>query len=130
MYPIVFKKERAEELVARIGEGRDIPAPLGGWNSDELLQVAGALFFAAMSHGPPAIDKDRSDQLSHQNGDLATRSLADDLHMAIDFYSDLTMMVCGGAYDERFEPELRAVVVREGEERGFKILKGGKSNRP
>ena len=128
MYPIVFNKQRAEELVASIGEGKDIPAPSGGWNSDDILQVAGALFFAAMSHGPPPIDKDR--HFSSGNGDVATRTLAHDLHMAIDFYSDLTMMVCGGTYDQRFEPQLQAVVVREGNERGFKILKGGKSNEP
>jgi hypothetical protein len=125
MYPIVFNKARAEQLVVRIGEGQDIPAPAGGWNSDQLLQVAGALFFAAMSHGPSAIDKSIEDRTSG-NGDTATRTLSDDLHMAIDFYSDLTMMVCGGTYDERFEPELQAVVMREGSERGFKILRGGK----
>jgi hypothetical protein len=125
MYPIVFNKSRAEQLVTRIGEGHDIPAPVGGWNSDQLLQVAGALFFAAMSHGPPDIDKSIENRPS-ENGDSATRNLSDDLHMAIDFYSDLTMMVCGGTYDERFEPELRAVVIREGAERGFKIIRGGK----
>ena len=125
MYPIVFNKDRAEELVARIGEGHDIPAPAGGWNSDQLLQVAGALFFAAMSHGPPEIDPQLENRPS-ENGNAVTRSLSDDLHMAIDFYSDLTMMVCGGTYDERFEPDLQAVVVREGVERGFKIILGGK----
>jgi hypothetical protein len=125
MYPIVFNKARAEQLVTRIGEGHDIPAPAGGWNSDQLLQVAGALFFAAMSHGPPAIDKSLENR-SSDNGDSATRNLSDDLHMAIDFYSDLTMMVCGGTYDDRFEPDLQAVVVREGAERGFKIIRGGK----
>jgi hypothetical protein len=125
MYPIVFNKARAEQLVAQIGEGRDIPAPAGGWNSDQLLQVAGALFFAAMAHGPPAIDKDIANRASG-NGDTATRTLSDDLHTAIDFYSDLTMMFCGGTYDERFEPELQAVFVREGTERGFKIIRGGK----
>jgi hypothetical protein len=125
MYPIVFNKDRAEQLVARIGEGQDIPAPAGGWNSDQLLQVAGAMFFAAMAHGPPAIDKSVDDRPS-ENGNTSTRTLCDDLHMAIDFYSDLTMMVCGGTYDERFEPQLQAVVVREGLERGFKIVRGGK----
>ena len=125
MYPIAFNKSRAEQLIARIGEGQDIPAPAGGWNSDQLLQVAGAFFFAAMSHGPPAIDKSAENRASG-NGDTATRTLSDDLHVAIDFYSDLTMMVCGGTYDERFEPELQAVVVREGSERGFKIVRGGK----
>jgi hypothetical protein len=125
MYPIVFNKARAEQLVVRIGGGHDIPAPVGGWNSDQLLQVAGALFFAAMSHGPPAIDKSIENRPS-ENGDSATRNLSEDLHMAIDFYSDLTMMVCGGTYDDRFEPDLQAVVVREGAERGFKIIRGGK----
>ena len=126
MYPIVFDKSRAEQLVTTIGEGKDIPAPAGGWNSDQLLQVAGTLFFAAMSHGPPTIDKDRLGDLASENGNVTTRTLSDDLHMAIDFYSDLTMMVCGGTYDSRFEPELQAVVVQEGEDRGFKIIKGGK----
>ena len=71
MYPIVFNKARAEQLVTRIGEGHDIPAPAGGWNSDQMLQVAGALFFAAMSHGPPAIDKSLENR-SSDNGDSAT----------------------------------------------------------
>jgi hypothetical protein len=60
------------------------------------------------------------------NGDTTTQTLSDDLHMAIDFYSDLTMMVCGGTYDGRFQPELLAVVMRDGADRGFKIVSGGK----
>jgi hypothetical protein len=36
------------------------------------------------------------------------------------------MMVCGDTYDQRFEPELLAVVIRDGADRGFKIIKGGK----
>jgi hypothetical protein len=124
MYPIVFNKARAEELLAIIGEGKDIPAPAGGWNCDQMLQVAGALLFAAMSHGP--VDKSRVDKPSSANGDTSTQSLSDDLHIAIDFYSDLTMMVCGETYDRRFEPELTAVVMRDGNERGFKVISGGK----
>jgi len=124
MYPIVFNKDRAEQLVSTIGQGKAIPAPPTGWNSDQLLQVAGALFFAAMSHGPPP--KERLEDLPSENGDTSTQSLSEDLHMAIDFYSDLTMMVCGESYDERFEPELTAVVMRVGNDRGFKIVKGGK----
>ena len=59
MYPIVFNKARAQELLAIIGEGKDIPAPAGGWNCDQMLQVAGALLFAAMSHGP--VDKSQAE---------------------------------------------------------------------
>jgi hypothetical protein len=126
MYPIVFNKARAEQLVAALGEGKDIPVPAGGWNCDQMLQVAGALLFAAMSHGPPAIDKPRFENALSPNGDTATQTLSDNLHMAIDFYSDLTMMVCGNTYDVRFEPELLAVVMRDGADRGFKIISGGK----
>jgi hypothetical protein len=91
-----------------------------------MLQVAGALLFAAMSHGPAAVDKNQAMKKSSTNGDTPTQSLSDDLHMAIDFYSDLTMMVCGETYDNRFESELAAVVMRDGTERGFKIIRGGK----
>ena len=76
-----------------------------------MLQVAGTLLFAAMSHGP--VDKSQAKNQSGENGDTPTQSLSDDLHMAIDFYSDLTMMVCGETYDRRFEPELTAVVMCE-----------------
>jgi hypothetical protein len=125
MYPIVFNKARAQQLLAIIGEGKDIPAPPGGWNCDQMLHVAGALLFAAMSHGPVDKSQARQDQAG-DNGDMPTQSLADDLHMAIDFYSDLTMMVCGETYDRRFEPELTAMVMRDGAERGFKVIRGGK----
>ena len=124
MYPIVFSKARADELLSIIGEGKDIPAPSGGWNCDQMLQVAGALFFAAMSHGP--IEENQAKNQPATNGNEFTQSLSDDLHMAIDFYSDLTMMVCGQTYDRRFEPELTAVVMRDGTERGFKVIRGGK----
>jgi hypothetical protein len=126
MYPIVFNKSRAQELLTILGEGKDIPAPAGGWSCDQMLQVAGALLFAAMSHGPAPVDKQIAAKKSSTNGDTPTQALSDDLHMAIDFYSDLTMMVCGETYDNRFEPELTAVVMRDGSERGFKVIRGGK----
>jgi hypothetical protein len=126
MYPIKFNKARAEELVAMIGSGNDIAAPAGGWNCEAMLQLAGTLLFAAMSHGRPAMDSEPFAELASANGTTTTHSLSDDLHMAVDFYSDLTMMVCGDTYDERFQPELLAVVMRDGEERGFKIIRGGK----
>jgi hypothetical protein len=126
MYPIGFSKSRAEQLISVIGEGQDIPAPNRGWSCDEMLQVAGALLFAAMSQGRPDIDKDPSQNVASKNGDMTTNALCDSLHMAIDFYSDLTMMVCGGSYDERFEPTLQGVVLRDGGERAFKIVEGAK----
>jgi hypothetical protein len=126
MYPILFNKSRSEQLVAMIGSGQDIAAPAGGWNCDAMLQLAGTLLFAAMSHGRPPMDREQFAELVGANGDTSTQTLSDDLHMAVDFYSDLTMMVCGDTYDERFQPELLAVVMRDGADRGFKIVRGGK----
>jgi hypothetical protein len=126
MYPIRFNKSRAEQLVGQIAAGRDIAAPAGGWSCDAMLQVAGTLIFAAMSHGRPALESEQIAEMASDNGDTTTQTLSDDLHMAVDFYSDLTMMVCGDTYDERFQPELLAVVMRDGADRGFKILRGGK----
>jgi hypothetical protein len=126
MYPILFNKSRAEQLVAQIGAGKDIAAPAGGWNCDAMLQLAGTLLFAAMSHGRPAMDSEQFADVASANGDTTTQTLSDDLHMAIDFYSDLTMMVCGDTYDGRFQPELLAIVMRDGADRGFKIIRGGK----
>jgi hypothetical protein len=126
MYPIRFSKPRAEELISAIGQGRPLPAPAAGWDCDEMLQAAGGLFFAALSHGPRTTDQNPNANVPSENGDTATHALNHDLHMAIDFYSDLTMMVCGGSYDERFELELRAVVLQDGTERAFKIIDGAK----
>jgi hypothetical protein len=126
MYPILFNKARAEELVAMIGSGKDVAAPAGGWNCDAMLQLAGTLLFAAMSQGRPNMDSEQFAEIASANGDTSTQTLSDDLHMAVDFYSDLTMMVCGESYDERFQPELLAVVMRDGADRGFKIIRGGK----
>jgi hypothetical protein len=128
MYPIRFSKTRAEELISAIGEGRQIPAPANGWNCDEMLQAAGGLYFAALSHGPQTTDKNPNTKIPGENGNTATHALNQDLHMAIDFYSDLTMMVCGGSYDERFESELQAVVLQDGEDRAFKIIDGAKKS--
>ena len=65
------------------------------------------------------LDKNQVTTQSTTDGDASTQTLSDDLHMAIDFYSDLTMMVCGETYDRRFEPDLTAVVMRDGTETGI-----------
>jgi hypothetical protein len=126
MYPIRFDKSRAEQLISVISEGQHIPAPSGGWSCDDMLQLAGTLLFAAMSHGRPDIRKDLSKDMAGENGDTATKTLSDDLHLAIDFYSDLTTMVCGDSYDERFETKLTAVVMRDDGERAFRVIEGAK----
>ena len=44
-----FDKTRARELLDCLDNVRAIPAPREGWTQCDLLRLAGAYFFAAMS---------------------------------------------------------------------------------
>ena len=54
MYPATFRKERATYFLDYLLNGRpmlhDFEQP--GWTVDEMLQLAGACFFAVAVHGP------------------------------------------------------------------------------
>jgi hypothetical protein len=121
MIGISFDKARAEYLLDSLANGKTIaPASAAGWSQFDMLQLAGACFFAALSQGPPAA----------QQTDEAT--FRGDMHAAIEFYAYLTSTVRDQHYDEAFEPHLEATLGcgdREGQPqvapiRGFKIPSG------
>ena len=54
MFPITFKKDRSLYFLNCLQNGRPMlhdPEP-PGWTVDEMLQLAGACFFAVAAHGP------------------------------------------------------------------------------
>jgi hypothetical protein len=109
MFFVDFKKERAEEIVSAIKRGAAIPAPAGGdWNRYELLQVAGAMYFAIWSHGPVNSDLARIGKLPREHRDDPGETLAQDVHDAIEFCGQLTLMIEDGEYDAQFESRLQA----------------------
>lgn len=113
MYPVMFEKARAEAILAAIENGEPIPAADHGWTIYELMQVAGACYFAAMSHGPPTADLERLGQLPLEHREATEETLYQDIHDAIEFNSHLTMQVQDGGYDEHFEPLTTAIVRRD-----------------
>jgi len=131
MYPIRFTKQRAVELLDAIANGRSLPAPPGGWTISELAQAAGALFTAALSHGPPSRwdDKEKFEGLHYEHQELQEERLYDDLHAVIQYHSELHFAVQDGEYDGSFEEEVTAIIEHDSETQATKVrpLAGFKS---
>jgi hypothetical protein len=109
MFFVDFKKERALEILSAIKRGAAIPAPPSGdWNRHEMLQVAGAMYFAAWSHGPVNSDLARIGKLPTERSEAPEDTVAQDVHDAIEFCGQLTLMIEDGEYDRQFEPRLQA----------------------
>lgn len=114
--PIKFSKERAEEFLEAIKEGRPfLPGPLG-WSAADMLQLAGACRFAAMSHGPQAFGKEDPRLMHREHSEASSEQFLDDLTAAIEWCAEATRAVEDGEYAERFEEEHGVFVqLRDGE---------------
>ena len=120
MYPIHFRKERAEYLLDCLATGKPIvPSQSLGWTIDDMMALAGACHFAAMSHGPCVSKAKRIDitKLPKEYQEATEMTFVSDLRAAVEFYSQLTMLVKDGEYDSHFEPYMVAVVTQTGDVR-------------
>jgi hypothetical protein len=113
---INFDKAKAERLLESLTNHKPIEAP---HNVDDILALAGACFFMAMSQAPAlqqAIDGSKPPPPPDPDDDEAEDTFFADLHAAIEYYGQLTMMVATGEYDEGFDPQHIAIVtVEDGE---------------
>ena len=109
-YPIRFHKEEAEKFLAAIATGEPLLPPGGQWNIYALLAVAGACHFVASSHGPIALSPVDIASLPKEHREAREETFLRDLGTAIRYYSELTMMVKDGEFDERNEPFVQAIV--------------------
>lgn len=123
MFPVNFRKERAEYYLRCLDEGKAIePEQADGWTVDEMVGLAGACFFALLSHGPllrKAAAKmlgkklEPSETAEHKEAD--DQLVFNDLHDTIEFAGHLTMLVHDQEYDHNFEELVRCGVTQEGE---------------
>jgi hypothetical protein len=105
MVPVKFQRERAEQLLQAIKAGTPIEPPdAKDWNALDMIVVAGALYFAAMTHTRPPEYTDDEDIERHPR----------DLLAAVEFASVLVGMVEDGEYDGHAESEAQAAVRVEG----------------
>ena len=115
MIPIKFSKARAQELIQALARGTPVLAPDQKWTGNDMLALAGACFFAAMSHGPSSFyGNGLAEPLNPQNQRAIEDKFFNDLHAAVEYYAHLTQLVRDDLYDEQHEPELRALVTQQG----------------
>jgi hypothetical protein len=113
-----FNKARAEQLLNCLRTGAPI-APRGqGWAGNDMLALAGACFYAAMSQGPASFWlRDIPDNLHAEHTEAEVSQFLNDLRAAIEFYSELTRLVHDDEYDEKCDPDVIAKATQEGEVR-------------
>ena len=126
MFPLNFKKERADYYLKCLDEGTLIkPEREGGWTVDEMVALAGACFFGLLSHGPllrkaacEMTGKTMTPSESAEHREADQELINSDLHGAIEFAGTLTALVLDGQYDEQFGELVRCGVSQEGQVSG------------
>jgi hypothetical protein len=114
-YPIDFQKSDASRWLDALASGEPLTPPDGEWNVNPILALAGTLHFAAMSHGPLKykLRPDAYEKLPAEHREATEDTFYRDLDSAIRFYSQLTLLVRDGRYDEACESSVRALVYQD-----------------
>jgi hypothetical protein len=112
MIGVQFDKARAEYFLDCIRRGKPIARPPGaqGWTCYDMMALAGAMYSATMSHGPGLYQDVDWPKMPFARREATEDDFMADLHGAIDWYAQATMLVADAEYDERFEPQHRAIL--------------------
>jgi len=123
MFPVNFRKERAKYYLECLKNGKSIsPEQPTEWTVTEMVGLAGACFFAISSHGPllrTALAKrqgkasESSQTAEHREAD--GELILNDIHAAIEFIGQLTMLISDQKYDEAFENFVQVGVSQDGQ---------------
>jgi len=107
---INFDKAKSERLLQALGKGK----PISGIESvDDILALAGACFFMAMSLGPElqkAVDWSKVADEQQPNEETED-NFVPEIHAAIEYYAQLSLLVADGEYDDHFDPKHNAIVM-------------------
>lgn len=134
MFPLNFEKSRAERFLQCLATGE----PIGKVHTiDEMVGLAGACFFALMSHGPiirkmaaEMQGKELETPQTQEHAEADDEMIFSDLHAAIEFSGHLTMMVKDGLYDDRCEELVRCFVSQDGDQKQLHQFEGFKDPPP
>ena len=113
---VKFNKQKAQYYLECLKNGRAIAPGDGNWTGNEMLAVAGACFFGAMSQGTQSFWlKELPDTMHAEHREAAEEKFDHDLHAAVAFYGQLTKLVEYESFDEQFAPEVMALVSQQGD---------------
>lgn len=125
-----FDKGRTQHYLDALANGNSIEAPPGAWTGNDMLALAGACSFGAMSQGPQSFWlKELPAEMHPEHREQKEEAFMHDLEAAIGFYRQLTMLLKDDEYDQALQPECLALVSKtvEGEEHlTMKPVKGFK----
>lgn len=108
MIMVKFDKERAQQFIEAIQNGEPIKPAGNGWSGNDMLALAGACYFGAMSQGPQSFWlRDIPANLPDEYREANEETFCNDLAAAIEYYGHLTMLVQDGEYDDSFSRRLR-----------------------
>ena len=110
MIPITFNKARAEYLIDCVRHGKPIEPEGKEWSLFDMLATAGALHFAASSHGPLMHKGVSWADLSRERQEAIEGQFFEDLWAAIEYCGKLTMMVADQKFDAQYEATVKATI--------------------
>lgn len=121
---INFDRAKTEKLLDALVRGKALPAV---HDVDDILALGGACFFLALSRGvelkkaaahlrvaPPRDDDDDEEE----------DTFVPEIHAALEYYGQLTLLVANGEYEDHFDPKHKAVVTIEDGEKTVVPLDG------
>lgn len=113
MIAINFFKRQAEHFLESLHNGKPIE-PMGKWDTDKVLSLAGACLYAVAKHGPKddLLRKSKGIE-THRNPEQQEARVLDhhrELDAALHLYHDLAAAVDLGQYDRQFEQEVGAIL--------------------
>lgn len=118
---INFDKAKAERWLKQLSEGFPLSEVK---NVDEILALAGACFYLAMSRAPELHQSVDWKAIGREPQSEDEDTFFPDLHAAIEYYGQLTMLVASGEYDQTFAPKHKAVVLVEDDEKTVVPVEG------
>ena len=123
-FDVQFDRDKANQLLEALRQGRAITPPSGGWSRDVLLALAGTCFCLAMPQQLRGIECTDKDAL-HVDYDQKQQAYGD-IHAAIEFCGQLAMHLLSGTYDRYFKPCCQAEV----HGKGYRLVQNGSPPRP
>jgi len=112
---VKFNKARAQYLLQCLASGAPIEPETRAWTGNDMLALAGACFFGALSQGPASFwGRDIPEHLHAEYREAEEETFVNDLHAAVEFYGQLTLLVQDKTFDAGYESNVLSLVTQEG----------------